>query len=249
MIMKEYVLKHSRFSLEVFDLAIEEEIFRLKDFFSQQSMFESVKMAVLNDSFDSDKKILGEILKNYKEAEEITILISENDEPDKELNFLLEEPVLSEEFAVLKGDKWHLFVRKEMKHLGLSIDNKAVDFLCDFFNGDAWGISMELEKLSVLGNSRVLTVEDIKKAGDYFISENIFNFINAVLFNGDLKLRIGYLEKIFSNKEEPARIFNIMAGQRRLSDKLLSKMADYDVMIKSGKIDYEEALLELAIGD
>jgi len=56
------------------------------------------------------------------------------------------------------------------------------------------------------------------------------------------------LEIILSDrKDDPARVFNSLAyrlgseGEARL-------YADYDVAVKSGKLEYEEVLLELALG-
>ncbi len=55
------------------------------------------------------------------------------------------------------------------------------------------------------------------------------------------------LEKLFIADEEPIQIFNIMASLKQLPLNLIKKLADYDVMVKSGKIDYEEILVDLAL--
>jgi len=41
-----------------------------------------------------------------------------------------------------------------------------------------------------------------------------------------------------------AKIFNILAAQ---AGEKIPRMADYDIAVKSGKLDYEEVLLDLAI--
>ena len=55
------------------------------------------------------------------------------------------------------------------------------------------------------------------------------------------------LEKLFISSEEPAKIFNILAGLDRLPDELIRRLADYDIAVKSGKLDYEEILLSLVL--
>ena len=45
--------------------------------------------------------------------------------------------------------------------------------------------------------------------------------------------------------EDPAAVFNVTAS---IADPNLTvQMADYDVLIKSGKLEYEEALTDLAV--
>ena len=55
------------------------------------------------------------------------------------------------------------------------------------------------------------------------------------------------MEKLFIAQEEPVKIFNIMASLSRLPKELLQEFADYDVKVKSGKLDYEEVLVDLAL--
>ncbi len=59
--------------------------------------------------------------------------------------------------------------------------------------------------------------------------------------------KITALERLFIGQEEPVKIFNILASQNRLPIGLIQKLADYDAMVKSGRIDYEEVLLDLAL--
>ena len=61
---------------------------------------------------------------------------------------------------------------------------------------------------------------------------------------GDLRGRLTALERMFAENEPPAKVFNIIAYQ--LPGRL-EEMAAYDLAVKSGKMDYEEALLDLVL--
>ena len=59
--------------------------------------------------------------------------------------------------------------------------------------------------------------------------------------------RLVDLEILFGHQEEPVKIFNILATSYLNTVFSLQKLADYDAAIKSGKLDYEEALVDLAL--
>ena len=154
----------------------------------------------------------------------------------------------TEEFKELKGESWQFFIQKEAKERKLSLASAAINFLAEAFAGDGWGLINELNKLVLLSKNSPIDAKDLKQIGGYqYQSPNIFGFINAVIENWPLSQRITALEKLFIGQEEPVKIFNILASLKRLPNKLIQKLADYDVMVKSGKLDYEEVLLDLAL--
>jgi len=61
----------------------------------------------------------------------------------------------------------------------------------------------------------------------------------------DFSKKLVILEQLFLQKEEPARLFNSLVYQVRGNDIL--RLADYDVSVKSGGLEYEEALLDFVI--
>jgi DNA polymerase III delta subunit len=175
-------------------------------------------------------------------------LISEENSPPPELNFLIKKAFSAEKFDNLKGDEWRFFIQKEADERKLLLASQAVNFLAEAFKGDSWGLINELDKLSLLSQKDPIDTQDLKKIGDYpYQSPNIFTFINAIIRNWSLSQRITTLEKLFIGQEEPVKIFNILASLNWLPKKLLQKLADYDVMVKSGKMDYEEVLVDLAL--
>ncbi len=248
-IFGEYRNKYSNLSCDYFNLESAEEFPRLKEFAAQMLIFDRKKLAVLKGIYEVDGKRIKEFLKHNQDSEDFTILISEEKQPPAELKFLLRKSFSAEEFKELKGEDWCLFIHKEARERNLSFTPAAINFLAEVFKGDSWGLVNELSRLSLLSHDLPLTAEKLREIGDFpYQSPNIFTFINSVIGNRSLSEKITALEKLFIYQEEPVKIFNILASLKRLPDGVIRKLADYDVMVKSGKLDYEEALLDLAIG-
>ncbi len=246
-IIEEYKQKHSNLSCDYFDLENPEELFRLKEFSSQLLIFDNKKLAVLTNIYETDSKKLKEFFKPYLDSEDFTILISEENSPPPELNFLKKKAFSVEKFENLKGDKWRFFIQKEARERNIAFTPGALNFLAEAFQDDSWGLVNELNKL-ILAFISPIDVKDLEKIGDYhYESPDIFGYINAVSRDWPLGQRIIALEKLFISQEEPVKIFNILASLKWLPTKLIQKLADYDIMVKSGKLDYEEVLLDLAL--
>jgi len=248
-IVEEYKQKHSNISLERFDLEEEGEFERLKDFASQMSIFGNKKMAVLKNISEAEPEKIKEFLKNYFNSENLTVLISENSVPNG-FESLLKKAFLTKKFDELNAEKLKFFAQKEIQGRGVLISDSALDFLAQNFRDDMWGFINELEKLILwrTGDKTEIGVSDVRNAGDYFYkAPNMFNFINSVARNLPPRQKIVNLEKLLLRQEEPAKVFNFMASSRYLSKDLVKKLADCDVSAKSGKLDYEDIFLSLAL--
>jgi len=189
-------------------------------------------------------------------AKDFTILISEDKLPPKELEFMVKKAFKAEEFPNLKAEKWRFFIQKEAKERKAILTPGAVNFLAEIYKNDSWGLVNELDKIGLINPIRNIDIEDLKKIGDYnYESPDIFAFINAVSRNWSfgsahdksLARRIIALEKLFISQEEPVKIFNIFASLNWLPRQIIKKLADCDIMVKSGKMDYEEVLVDLAL--
>ncbi len=248
-ILEEYSHKYSNLSCDYFDLENSDELSRLKEFAAQMLIFDNKKLAVLKNTYEADEEKLKEFFKQYLNSEDFTILISEDNSPPAELKFFLKKSFSTEKFKELEGEDWRFFIQKEVKERKLLLTSAAIKFLADAFVGNGWGLINELDKLVLLSKNSPIDAKDLKQIGGYqYQSQNIFSFINAVIENWPPSQKIIMLEKLFIGQEEPVKIFNILASLKRLPNKLIQKLADYDVMVKSGKLDYEEILLDLAIG-
>ena len=60
----------------------------------------------------------------------------------------------------------------------------------------------------------------------------------------DVRNRLFALETLIAIGDPPAKIFNILASQWR---EKTNEMAEYDFAVKSGKLEYDDALLALLL--
>lgn len=247
-VVGEYQRKHSNLTLEYFDLEMDDEFNRLQEFALSRSLFKDVKMAVIGGIFEIEfKKEVKQFLKSQLKTDDLTLVISSDQKPVEDSKFLTEKPVLSQEFENLSGERLKFFIRKEAQSRNIDLTPQAVNFLAENFKENTWGLITELEKISSVGKKSLDTAE-LQKFGDFYESPNIFDFIGLFLRgNFNRKTALRNLELLFLSHEEPAKIFNILASMSR-SPELINRLADYDVAIKSGKLGYEEILLDLALG-
>jgi len=245
-IVGEYKKKHSSFSMERFDLA-EGEFERLKEFAGQMLIFDSAKLAILKNVFDFEGKELKDFLKKFIDSKEITLMISEEKSVPAGFKALAAKAFLSEKFDELSGEKLKSFLKKEAESMGFDLSAPAAHFLAESFKGSVQGAINELEKLSLVFPGKSVGVAELISVGEYRQAPNIFSFINAVSAGWPVSRKITALEEIFLNQEEPAKIFNILAAGKRLSFETINRLADYDIAVKSGKLEYDEVLVDLAL--
>ena len=67
----------------------------------------------------------------------------------------------------------------------------------------------------------------------------------TIKHKASLPARLSAMTKLLE-REDAAKLFNVLASQVDVQDKNL--MADYDVAIKSGRLEYEEVLTEFVLG-
>jgi DNA polymerase III delta subunit len=260
-IVAEFKKKHSNLGLGVFDLAAGATADDVEEFLRSQSIFETKKLAVVEGLFPArrgeeesgerraesgeeekkDGKGIAEILKTYLETPNVTILISETKKPVKAFGFLLKPPVLAQEFAALAGPTWEAFVKSEAKKLGVILASAATRFLAGVYQGNSWGLATELQKLAALRSSADLG--DLEVLG-LEAAPNYWALLNGVK-GYDIRARLMALETLLAMSDPAPKLFNILASQWK---EKTAQFAGYDLAIKSGKIEYEEALVDAVIG-
>ncbi len=236
-IVAAYIEKNSDSSVSSFDLE-EDEPERLNDFLKNRSLFEEKKLAVVKNL--SAEVSLKEILSGCIGSETISIVVSAGGNIP-EYEFLTKPPVLFQEFSELNRTQAALFVKNEFLKNGIVASESAAAELVRIFGADTWGLTREIEKLSLLEKNKI-EIEEVSASNDFYESPNFFAFINAVKFKRN---PFPHLEKLFSSGEDAAKIFNILASQ--LQGDAVALAADCDIAVKSGKMDYEEALLFLSL--
>ena len=226
-IIYEYKKKHLGITVDKFELESDDDFSSFKNFLKNQSLFDSFKMAVVYPSVatEYDNKDFAEILKNNLSSQNI-ILVSVVEKLPKEFNFLLEPLVSCQEFKPLTPDQLENFIKQESQKRNIAVSSAVVGALIKG-NNDLWGVVNDLNKLELGGS-----LEENPFIPDFF-----------VLLNRVKRRDLAALELLLKD-HDPAKIFNIIASQARDSKR---QLADYDVAIKSGKLGYEEALLDLMI--
>jgi DNA polymerase III delta subunit len=252
-IISDYKKKHSGLSVENFYLASgnseETELAKLKDFARSRNLFDDLRLGVIRSGFDLDKgakKDYINILKENISSKEVVFLIIEEKKPAKDFIFLLNKPVLSQEFDHLTGVKLKKFLQKEAVNRGVSLDAESQELLARVYASDIWGLVTELDKLALL-DEKSINLKILKSHLNVSLPVNVFNLINQMRSLKNKGARLSLLEELMAKSQDPAMIFNILAiypyGDRRWK----KRAADCDVLVKSGKLEYEEALLEMVL--
>ncbi len=237
----EFEKKYSGLSVGFFDLAEPEAHDNLRLFLRGESLFEEKKLAVLENVYETEEKTVIDGLKAVAKSKNATALISEQKKPPKKLEFLISEAWKTEEFENLAGEELYLFIKKAAQQFGIVLENGALDFLAEIYKNNSWALVTEIEKLSNLDKKRIFK-EDLEALGLETLP-NYWMVMNS-LKSQNPAARFWALEKLFAQNEPPAKIFNILSSLWR---EKIPQMAEYDFMVKSGKLDYDEVLVELVL--
>ncbi len=253
-IVAEFRTQHGAPGLDSFDLEEKEEFSRFRDFTKNQSLFEPNKLAVLKNVFSAagGESVIRELAAELKLAVKqtnLTVLISEREKPNKGFDFLLKKStkLLVQKFDYLKGSQWETFVADQAEKQGMKLSKHDIGFLAKVYESDTWRLVTELRKISCLasflkGPAGAAAGKEIKNL-DFEIIPDLWELLKKLKSYG-LDNRLAALEKLFSLHEPLPKIFNMLIYQ--WPEKLV-QFAAYDVLVKSGKLEYEEALVGLVL--
>ncbi len=248
-IVEKFVAKHSPLGVKVFDFVspkvhgteADSLINALKEFSRNVGLFDSHRLAVIESAWEAPEKEFKEWLESVKDVKTVTVVISEHDALVKNFAFLKKKPVLAKEFDALEGAAWAKFIATEADARGIVLESQALQFLAQAYAGDSWRLVTELDRCSLLGKKTIerkdLESLDIEIQPEFFGLARQFGY-------GDRKARLAALEVLFLTRDPAAKIFNILSA---MVPGAIPRFAAYDVAIKSGKLDYEEALTDLAL--
>lgn len=236
----EFLKKRSEQGIGVFDLAEESAFANLEEFLENQQLFESAKFGILENAFEVEPARLAKTIQPFVESKTTTLFLSEREKPVKASAFLLKKPVLFQEFKNLTGDFFERFAVLEAKKNGVVFDPAALRYLAAVFAGDSWSLATEIQKLAGLATK--ITKHDLDKF-DFEIAPAYWPLVMGVK-NFDRKNRFLSLETLFAQDDPPPKIFNILASQWR---EKTHELAEYDFAVKSGKLEYDDALLALIL--
>jgi hypothetical protein len=238
-IVEAYRKKHGSISDDRFDFSQDSEIEDLEGFLMNSSMFDANKLAIVESPSKAPAAKLAKIFKSHlKDDPKTTILIISDNEPTVAFKFLKEKPAIYQDFPLLAGKALDAFIQIEAVRRGLKLNLDTVQKLAQAFEGDSWSVVTELDKLEFMGK-QPLDLE--KPAPEYF------ELVNTLKYSHDIRSKIVALESILSDrKDDAARVFNSI-GYCSRDRREAELFADYDVSVKSGRLDYEEVLLDIAL--
>jgi DNA polymerase III delta subunit len=238
-ILREFKERHPHHVVEVFDMGQKDTAVSFREFTRSSSLFDPVKMAVLDDFSFSCPSEVRNALRDVLESTSTTALImSDSKPPQKDWGFLSKKPVLGQEFEYLEGPAWHNFLKEKAKESGVDFSEKGMEKLSRAYEKNTWGAVTEISRLAGRGKKQT-DPEDINSmegTGDFFQLALSFK-------SGTPSTKTAVLEKLLARGEAPQKIFFMIASL--LPDK--KRLAAYDAAVKAGKMDWEEALLSLSL--
>ena len=237
-VIEAYRKKHGALSSARFNFGEADDLNKFREFLANSSMFEPDKLAIVEDPFEAPAAELHDLLKPYLDGgAKTTVLISSDDNPPAKLAFLAKKPSRYQEFSVLGDKSLKTFINKEAASRGVKLKSEVLEGLAKAYGGDTWSIVTELDKLALMSEQKI----EAKPAPNYY------ELINGLKYGRDPRIKLTALELILSDRrDEPRRVFNSLAYKLRDPNEA-TILADYDVAVKSGKLDYEEVLLDLAL--
>ncbi|MGB7958208.1 MAG: hypothetical protein WCF77_05235 [Minisyncoccia bacterium] len=236
----EFLKKRSEQGIGVFDLMEGGALLRFDEFLENQQLFESAKFAIVENAFEIAAAQFAKIIQPFAESKATTILISERDKPVKALAFLMKKPVMFQEFKNLTGAFFERFAHDVAKKNGVALDAAAASHLAAVHAGDSWGLATELAKLAAFKPK--ITRRDLD-ALDLDVAPAYWPLLMGIR-SPDARNRFFAFETLLASGDPPAKIFNILASQWR---EKTHKMAEFDFAVKSGKLEYDDALLALLL--
>jgi len=233
-IITRYQAKHAGLSLNSFDLddSNVDNITNLANFSQGQSLFEAVKLAVVTNPFSPSPTLTKDIYKSALNSTSTNLILISDKKPPTPLAFLLKAPANFEEFNLLIGPTLTKFIKSEANSRQLELSTTTINLIANSFS-NTWEIINELDRLALSDSP---TINSTK-------TYNFFYLFNQ-LTSPNPSHRFTALYMLKKQNEDMAKVFNLLAYQRNIN-RSLAASADTD--IKSGRLDYPEAILNLLL--
>lgn len=239
-ITEEFLKKHPGTNREVFDFSEASSRDEFFIFAKASPLFDSAKLAIVSDIADAPVSAVKS-LAAFSADTRTTVLISQRGKLAKgEYGFLL-AAAKTQEFPLLEGTAWRAYASALAAGAGVVLSPGALTFLAGLYQGDSWRFATEMQKLAGR-KDKAIEVADLARFG---LEETPDIWQALMRFKkSSASARLAILDSAFHNSEPAAKLFNILSS---VWQENTPRFAEYDLAIKTGKIDYEEALVDLAI--
>lgn len=234
-----YQAKNTAVLESSFDVENEDDFVKLKSFLGSPSLFHPFRMAIIHNVFayEKEREIIS-LLATIIEDKSIVCAISEERVPRKAFAFLLEKPVLSQQFKPFTPREFQAWLTEEAKKRNVVLNTDEMRYFTLNYSADLWGASTELDAFALRKKKEKISHEHDLMRADFF------SLVSSLHPRGNPRSALPILE-ILLEKEDSARVFNFLAYRAQGNEKV--RFADYDVMVKSGKLDYDTALLDVML--
>lgn len=225
--------------ISMFDATHEKAEELLAAFADARSLFAPRMLGCLRGLSARKAADLSGVLRRIAQSDhETTLVISEDDLPASYA--FLEEVATVEPFPTLEGVAWKQFVHEETTRRGVPLSPDAESLLAHVYEEDPWALITELEQLALLGDEHI-TPARLAELGIAMSPE--FQETLGAFRAASVRVRLGMLERILAAGEPTQPFFYMLAYQGGNAP----QFARYDLAIKTGKIGFEEALLDYVI--
>jgi len=247
-LVAEYRAKYPAADVPTYDLEEDPEAWKsAREFLQQPSMFSDTRAAVVRESGAADEKPWRDFLKTLIAPKNPVLFLSDTDAPKKNFSFLAGDAVWHQEFGELSGRTLETFLKKEADAKGVMFGPAAWHAFFEAVGADpepSWRGIRELEKLSFSGFPKPLSREHVEAVVVSNVRAEVPDLVRrfARAARGE---RLALLEEALVGRDAAPYFFNSLAYQVRGMD--LVQLADYDIAVKSGKLEYEEALLDFVL--
>ena len=205
------------------------------------SLFGSNKIIICSNCFfltgvkcETEHKT-DDLLKYIKEDRDNILILTVFDNLDNRKSIVkeLKKSVEVIEFKKLNGFEINKFIKNYCKKYDYSIDNDSINLFISKLNDNLNIITMELDKLFIYKDNKIITKDDINICTSKLINSNIFDLINSIVLNNTSESMRLYDDLLLLNEEE-IKLIIILANQFRL-------IYQVKAMYKSGYNEYSIA--------
>jgi hypothetical protein len=256
-----YHSKHSSLDFRDIDLVKNPILWKeVRDFVGQPSLFVPVKLAVIRESGSvregvgvsrSDMKGWIDFLRRCVEDKNTFLIISDSVAPRKAFSFLLNKPIIHQEFPLLESVKLKLFIERELSFRSCALSSDAlrffIQYLGQFKEERAWIIVNLLEQISLASFSQPISLDDFRKIVSWEAYDENFRLANRLLDTQSLGTRLVALESLFLCGDASRYILNLISSCARDRNSIIA-LSHIDEEVKSGVLDDETILTKFVFG-
>ncbi|MBI2278786.1 MAG: hypothetical protein HYU81_01840 [Candidatus Brennerbacteria bacterium] len=244
-----YRAKHPLADLLAVDLEDDPDSWRTaRDFLKQPSMFTDSKVLVVREPAVAEEKSWIGALEAIVAAQGAVAILSSEKDPANTFRFLDSREVERQEFKELDGRILEMFVAREAKARGIVLSAGALRFFLahlEAFPLRSARARTELDLIRMTGFPLPVLEEHLARLTAWLPSREIYAGARAIFGEASPLARLAALERLLVDGEPAAKIFNFLGYLA--SGAPAAALAGYDVAVKSGKLEYEEALTDFAM--